>query len=118
VLTLYHECFPEGRFPDSVWAESVGQGTVYAAEADDRLVAVLNIDSKDRWIYHVGVAETDRNRKVGSYVLSRALEDYWAEHPGETLGLDVRADNVPAIRLYRRQGFAPWLVVQPFELKL
>jgi hypothetical protein len=30
----------------------------------------------------------------------------------------VNADNVPAIRLYRRQGFAPWLVLQTFELAL
>ena len=34
------------------------------------------------------------------------------------LGLDVDADNVPAIRLYRRQGFAPWLVLQTFERDL
>jgi ribosomal protein S18 acetylase RimI-like enzyme len=30
----------------------------------------------------------------------------------------VRADNLPALRLYRRQGFAPLLVVESFELPL
>jgi ribosomal protein S18 acetylase RimI-like enzyme len=55
---------------------------------------------------------------VGGYLLSRALQEYWSTHPGETLGLDVAADNVPAIRLYRRQGFAPWLVLQTYELGL
>jgi hypothetical protein len=30
----------------------------------------------------------------------------------------VDRDNVPAIKLYRRQGFAPWLVLQSFELAL
>jgi [ribosomal protein S18]-alanine N-acetyltransferase len=118
VLALYRECFPEGRFPDAVWSESIDDGTVYAAEADGRLVAVLNIDRSDRWIYHVGVTANERNRRVGSYLLSRALEDYWERHPGEALGLDVDADNLPAIRLYRRQGFAPWLVLQTFELPL
>jgi ribosomal protein S18 acetylase RimI-like enzyme len=115
-LELYRECFPAGRFPDAVWRENVGNATVYAGEQDDRIVAVLNIDPSDRWIYHVGVTTTERNRGVGSYLLSRSLQSYWEEHPDQALGLDVDADNVPAIRLYRRQGFAPWLVLQTFEL--
>ena len=81
-------------------------------------VAVLNIDPTDRWIYHVGVAQSERNRGVGGLLLSRSLEDYWRQHPGETLGLDVDRGNTPAIKLYRRQGFAPWLVFQTFELPL
>ena len=117
-LALYRECFPDGRFPETVWRENVANGTVYAAERGDRVVAVLNIDPSDRWIYHVGVTESERNRGVGGYLLSRSLEDYWSRHPGETLGLDVQADNLPAIRLYRRQGFAPWLVLQTLELPL
>lgn len=117
-LALYRECFPQGRFPDEVWRENVGTGSVYAAEVDGELVAVLNIDPSDRWIYHVGVTQTERNRGVGSYLLSRSLQGYWQEHPGQPLGLDVDASNVPAIRLYRRQGFAPWLVLQTFELEL
>jgi ribosomal protein S18 acetylase RimI-like enzyme len=117
-LELYHECFPEGRFPAAVWRENIERGSVYAAEDGGRLVAVLNIDTGDRWIYHVGVTASERNRGVGAYLLSRALAHYWQKHPGETLGLDVDASNVAAIRLYRRQGFAPWLVLQVFELSL
>ena len=117
-LQLYHECFPAGSFPDAVWRENVSTGTVYAAEDEGRLVAVLNIDPSDRWIYHVGVTTSARNRGVGSYLLSRSLVDYWEQHPGQSLGLDVDADNVPAIKLYRRQGFAPWLVLQTFKLEL
>jgi ribosomal protein S18 acetylase RimI-like enzyme len=117
-LALYRECFPEGRFPAAVWRQTLASGTVYTAEDDGRVVAVLNIDPHDRWIYHVGVTESERKRGVGSYLLSAALEHYWDRHPGETLGLDVAADNIPAIRLYRRQGFAPWLVLQTLELEL
>ena len=79
---------------------------------------MLNIDPGDRWIYHVGVTEAERGRGIGAYILSRSLELYWADHPGETLGLDVDADNVPAIRMYRHQGFAPWFVYQTLELAL
>jgi ribosomal protein S18 acetylase RimI-like enzyme len=117
-LRLYRECFPDGRFPANVWRENIERGTVYVADDADRVVAVLNIDPGDRWIYHVGVAASERNRGVGGYLLSHALEHYWGQHPGETLGLDVDASNVAAIRLYRRQGFAPWLVLHVFELSL
>ena len=117
-LDVYHECFPEGRFPEAVWRENVAAETVYVAERDRRVVGVLNIDPSDRWIYHLGITEDERKEGFGAHLLSRALELYWQNHPGQTLGLDVAADNVPAIRLYRRQGFAPWLVLQTYELRL
>jgi ribosomal protein S18 acetylase RimI-like enzyme len=78
----------------------------------------LTIDRSDRWIYLVGVTTGSRGRGVGGFLLSRSLEAYWALHPGETLGLAVRADNTPAVRLYRRQGFRPTLLLQPYELSL
>ena len=117
-LSLYAECFPDGRFPEAVWRTNIATKTVYAAESGGRIVGVLNIDPSDRWIYHVGVTGSDRTRGVGAALLSRALESYWSQHPDHALGLDVVTDNVPAIRLYRRQGFAPWLVLQTYELAL
>jgi ribosomal protein S18 acetylase RimI-like enzyme len=117
-LELYRECFPGGVFPDRAWSEGLEAGTVYLAEARGSGLAVVNIDPSDRWIYHLGVTASERSHGVGSYVLSRALVDYWKTHPHEGLGLSVRADNLPALRLYRRQGFAPLLVVESFELPL
>jgi ribosomal protein S18 acetylase RimI-like enzyme len=117
-LALYRECFPQGDFPESVWRAEIAAGSVYVAEVDGRPAAVLNIDSGDHWIYHVAVTESERKRGVGAYLLSRSLEDYWSTHPERKLGLDVAADNIAAIRLYRRQGFLPWLVLQPFALAL
>jgi ribosomal protein S18 acetylase RimI-like enzyme len=117
-LELYRECFPGGAFPEVAWREGLEAGSVYLAEADGRGLAIVNIDPSDRWVYHLGVTRSERSHGVGAYVLSRAIEDYWGEHPGEVLGLSVRADNLPALRLYRRQGFAPLLVVESFELPL
>lgn len=117
-LALYHECFPQGRFPESVWRAGLERGTIYLAEEKGRALALVDIDPSDRWIYHLGVTESARSRGIGAVLLSSALQDYWAVHPGETLGLSVGADNLPAIRLYRRQGFMPWLVLQYFELTL
>jgi ribosomal protein S18 acetylase RimI-like enzyme len=117
-LRLYRECFPGGKFPDSAWRTGLRAGTVYLAEAEGEAFAVVDIDPSDRWIYHLGVTESERSHGVGSYILSRALVDYWETHPDEALGLSVRADNLPALRLYRRQGFAPLLVAESFELPL
>jgi ribosomal protein S18 acetylase RimI-like enzyme len=113
---LYHETFPEGVFPDESWRQSLQAGSVYLAERGGEPLAFLNIDPSDRWAYQIGVVAHERSHGVGRYLLSRVLEDYWAEHPGEPLGLSVEADNVPALRLLRRQGFAPWLVLQSYEL--
>ena len=117
-LRLYRECFPDGLFPEVAWNEGLADGSVYLAESADEALAVVHIDPSDRWIYHVGVTEGERSRGVGAHVLSSALTDYWKAHPGDVLGLSVRADNVPALRLYRRQGFGPLLVVESFELPL
>lgn len=117
-LRLYRECFPGGIFPEVAWSQGLEAGTVYLADANGQALAVVNIDPNDRWIYHLGVTESERAHGVGGYVLSRALEDYWESHPDDVLGLSVRADNLPALRLYRRQGFAPLLVVESFELPL
>jgi ribosomal protein S18 acetylase RimI-like enzyme len=118
-LELYRECFPEGVFPDAAWREGLDEGTVYLAESEGgKALAIVNIDPSDRWIYHLGVIEGERSHGVGGSMLSSALEDYWRGHPGDVLGLSVRADNLPALRLYRRQGFAPLLTVESFELPL
>jgi ribosomal protein S18 acetylase RimI-like enzyme len=117
-MRLYAECFPDGSFPESAWQAGLDQGAVFVAESGGNARAVVNIDAADRWIYHLGVTEGARSQGVGGYALSEALAAYWDLHPGQTLGLSVQADNVPALRLYRRQGFAPLLVLQAFELPL
>ena len=117
-LALYHSTFPEGVFPDDAWREGLAKGSVYLAERKGTPLAFINIDQSDRWLYQIGVIAQERSRGVGHFLLSRVLQDYWTKHPGEVVGLSVEADNLPALRLLRRQGFAPWLVLQSYELWL
>jgi ribosomal protein S18 acetylase RimI-like enzyme len=117
-LSLYHETFPEGVFPDDAWREGLAKGSVHLAERGDAVLAFVNLDPSDRWAYQIGVVARERSRGVGRYLLSRVLEEYWTERPGEVIGMSVEADNVPALRLLRSEGFAPWLVLQSYELWL
>jgi ribosomal protein S18 acetylase RimI-like enzyme len=117
-LRLYHETFPEGVFPDDAWREGLAKGSVHLAERRGTPLAFVHLDPNDRWAYQIGVVASERSRGVGRYLLSRVLEEYWTERPGEIIGMSVEADNLPALRLLRRQGFAPWLVLQSYELWL
>ncbi len=117
-LALYHATFPEGVFPDEAWRDGLARGSIYLAERAGEPLAFLNIDPSDRWAYQIGVIAQERSRGVGNLLLSSVLQAYWGEHPGEVIGLSVEADNLPALRLLRRQGFAPWLVLQSYELWL
>jgi len=117
-VRLYHECFPRGVFPDDSWRAALERGFVWLAEEDGQALAFLDIDPSDHWAYHIGVVEQERARGLGGFLVSRALADYWTVHPEETVGLAVEADNLPSLRLLRRQGFAPWLVLQSYERRL
>lgn len=117
-LRLYHETFPQGVFPDDSWRDGLAEGSVYLAERGSVPLAFLNLDPNDRWAYQIGVVAHERSRGVGRFLLSRVLEDYWTDHPGEVVGMTVEADNLPALKILRRQGFAPWLVLQSYELWL
>ena len=97
---------------------SASQEPGYLAERQGTPLAFINIDQSDRWLYQIGVIAQERSRGVGHFLLARVLQDYWTQHPGEVVGLSVEADNLPALRLLRRQGFAPWLVLQSYELWL
>lgn len=117
-IGLYHELFPRGVFPDRAWSAAIDRGFLWLAEEAGGPVALLDIDPSDHWAYHIGVVESERSRGLGGFLLSEALGDYWTSHPDQTVGLAVEADNLPSLRLLRRQGFAPWLVLQSYELQL
>lgn len=117
VLALCRECFSRSAVSDAAWMRAVERGQVRLAEEHGQPVAIVRINPSPRRVFH-GVTQGARERGVGGFVLSEALQEYWRAHPGEALRLSTPVENVPAARLYRRQGFAPWLVIQPFELML
>lgn len=118
VWALYRRAFPLGRRTEDVWRRWLEGGEVVVAERGGEVVAFLHIEPGARWITHVGVAEEAQGLGVGGYLFSQAVEDWWRRLPESELRLSVKPYNTPAIRVYRRLGFAPWLVLQSFELAL
>jgi ribosomal protein S18 acetylase RimI-like enzyme len=117
VLVLCHEVLARSALSDEAWRRALERGQVRLAEEHGEPVALVRVNPVRRRVYH-GVTAAARERGVGGFVLSEALHEYWREHPQDVLRLSVPVENLPASRLYRRQGFAPWLVLQPFELTL
>jgi GNAT superfamily N-acetyltransferase len=118
IWSLYRQAFPIGRRSEDVWRRWLDEREVLVAERDGKTVAFVHIEPVAGWITHVGVAEEARGLGVGGYLFSSAVEDWWNERPDSELRLSIKPDNTPAIRVYRRLGFAPWLVLQSFELRL
>jgi ribosomal-protein-alanine N-acetyltransferase len=57
-------------------------------------------------VFNICVHPGFRRTGVGE-ALTRALIDRCAQKRAETLTLEVRASNIPAIRLYEKIGFSP-----------
>lgn len=116
LFALYRESFPDGTRLKRRWKRWLELGDVQVAESSSELVGFVRIDTA--WLTHVGVTPAARGSGVGELLIQRALETHWRARPGRQLRLTVEMDNVPAIRLYRRLGFAPWLILDVFDLEL
>ena len=118
IWALYRHGFPTGRRTEAVWLRRLDAGDVLVAERSGTVVAYVHLEPGSGRISHVGVAEEARGLGVGGYLFSRAVANYWQRNPERELRLSVIPYDTSAIRLYRRLGFAPWLVLQSFELEL
>lgn len=67
------------------------------------ITGVYLLDTAD--IYSVAVSSEYRQKGVGK----RLLEEFFSAVPGEvqTVNLEVRESNYPAIKLYEKSGFQP-----------
>jgi GNAT superfamily N-acetyltransferase len=118
IYVIYGESGARGRRTRADVAQWLEEGEVTVAERAGDVVAFVHLDRAARWLSHVDVATDERGLGVGGYLFSRTVEDYWRDRPDGQLRLSVIPYDTPAIRLYRRLGFAPWLVLQSFEREL
>lgn len=95
----------EARQELSDW--SAGRHRLYVIEADGATAGFLHLNRRGpvaAWVEDLFVAEPLRRRGIAGEAIRQAEALVRADGV-EALCMDVAADNVPALRLYRRLGF-------------
>ena len=71
--------------------------------------------SRTPWgrIYGLAVSPHFQGRKFGQLLLTNVI-DRLREKEIKTIVLEVRRDNVAAIKLYKKFGFVPWRLIENF----
>ena len=117
-LVLYHATFPEGRFPDDAWRNEPGARAPSTSPSGRARRSPSSTSTRAT----AGPTRSASPRSERSRGVGRTSSPACSRTTGRTTRRVARpvveADNVPALRLLRRQGFAPWLVLQSYELWL
>jgi ribosomal-protein-alanine N-acetyltransferase len=108
VVALERALFEDAWSPELFWDE-LAQGdsrTYVVAEEDGEVVAYAGLAEMpdEAYVQTIGVARAHQRRGLGATLLTTLLDD--ARRRGAPrVGLEVRIDNEPAIRMYERFGF-------------
>lgn len=65
----------------------------------DRQVETLN------WMVSVALAPEEQGKGFGGLLMTLALSQFFATHPGATLTAEIKQDHVPSRRLFESIGF-------------
>ncbi len=104
----------EGELFDDAWSEELfwdelAQGpsrTYVVAEEDEEIVGYAGLAAMpdEGYVQTLAVAPSRQRHGLGAALLTHLMDD--AKRRGlPRMGLEVRIDNEPAIRLYERHGF-------------
>lgn len=108
IAALEAAIFPDPWSRDSIMSVICTEGAMcFTAVKDGRVVAYVlgRIIPPEGEIYRVAVSESERQRGIGYRLLDYAIKT--SRGAGlETVFLEVRSQNIPAIALYKAYGFA------------
>jgi len=69
-------------------------------------------------ISFINVLQSARNRRVGTKLMKKAIEDSFKKSKIKKIEISVRVENTAAFRLYQRLGFKEIVTYLAYELKL
>lgn len=107
VARLEAVCFSSPRTEEALRAELTNDTAVFfVALCENKAAgyAGMHCILDECYIYNVAVFPAYRRQGIAGALLD-ALEDYARAHGASFLTLEVRASNMPAIRLYRGKGY-------------
>ena len=107
LVKLYQDGESTGESPDFFYPAMLTHGVFFGMFEDDEIVAAAGThlvapDEGAAAIGNVYVRRDRRNRGLGKVVTAAVLNELRGV---ETIGLNVRADNASAIRVYESLGF-------------
>ena len=110
VAAMERELFDDAWSPEMFWNElAQGPSRTYLVAVDDDTItgyAGLAAMPDEAYVQTIAVAPRHQREGLGATLLTALMDD--AQRRGiPRVGLEVRTDNTPAIRLYERFGFAP-----------
>ena len=110
VAALERELFDDAWSPEMFWnALAQGPSRTYLVAVDDATItgyAGLAAMPDEAYVKTIAVAPDPQREGRGATLLTALLADA-KRRKLPRVGLEVRTDNAPAIRLYERFGFAP-----------
>lgn len=120
----FNSLWKKDVYPSNAYIhESIEKGEMWVYEMEGQIISamVLNHECNEgyksvKWptevskdevfvIHAFGVLPSIHGKGIGSQMLKNAIE-YAAENNSKVIRLDVLADNVPAVRLYTKNGFS------------
>jgi ribosomal protein S18 acetylase RimI-like enzyme len=91
------------------------------AVLDDRVVGYVYYEDlkADGFtdICFLHVSQSARNKKIGTKLIEKAIEDSFKKSEIKKIEISVRVDNTAAFRLYQRLGFKETITYLAYELK-
>jgi [ribosomal protein S18]-alanine N-acetyltransferase len=112
VMQLERRLFTDDAWTDTMfWSELAEHRSRHYVVADDdgALVGYAGLcayRSGEAYVQTIGVDESRRRYGIGTALLTDLLDEA-GRRECRRVDLEVRADNVEAIRLYERYGFRP-----------
>ena len=73
---------------------------ILVAFADDKLIGFISVWGAENFIHHLYVDEQFQNQNIGTHLLNAVLDKF-----GLPISLKCEANNIKAIRFYRKNGF-------------
>ena len=120
----FNSLWKKDVYPSNAYIrESIEKGNMWVYELDGQIISamVLNHECNEgyksvKWptevtkeeffvIHAFGVLPSIHGKGIGSQMLKNAIE-YASKNNIKVIRLDVLADNVPAVRLYTKNGFS------------
>lgn len=110
IVAIESICFAEDSFSRRQLAYLIQQakGIFYVAESDNRIAGYISLlkrtGSNLARIYSIVVHPDVQGKRIGQKLMNKSIE-YAKNNNVSRLSLEVRTDNLAALKLYRKNGF-------------